>query len=371
MIIGVVKEIKDSENRVGLIPSFVSQLVQSGHEVVVETLSGDKAGFSDEQYLAGGAKIVSNANEVYSYADIIVKIKEIQQSEYHLIHKDQIIFSYCHLATNKELTNALLESDVTYIAYETVQNERGELPLLEPTSTIAGRMSMIVASNLLMSNQGGSGTLISGVPGVLPANVMILGGGTVGSNAVAMACGMFANVTLIDNNIAVLKQIEHKYNGMINTLYSTRDTIMDVIKRSDIVIAGILKYAEETPKLISRDMIKAMKEGSVLVDVSIDQGGCAETSRPASLSEPAYEIDGIIHYCVSNMASAFAKTASVSLSNAVFPYLKKIADFGLKNASLSDNSLMNGINIMNGCVTQKCIAQTHALPYTNPCQLLN
>lgn len=370
MIIGVVKEIKDLEGRVGLIPPLVSQLVESKHEVVIEALSGEKSGFSDEQYLKAGAKIVSSPRDIYSFVDIVVKVKEPQPSEYHLIRNEQIIFSYLHLAPNRELVEALLKSGATCIAYETVTNDNGELPLLEPMSTIAGRMSIIVASNLLASNNRGSGLLISGVPGVKPANVTVIGGGTVGSNAAMMACGMSANVTLIDNNISVLKRIETTFSGRINTVYSNRDNIMNSIKHSDIVIGSVLKYADESPKLISRDMIKTMKEGSVLIDVAIDQGGCSETSRTMTLSDPVYEIDGIIHYCVPNMNGAFPRTASISLNNSTFNYLKKIADLGFKEAALSDNGLMNGINIINGHITQKCVAKSHNMPYTDPCQLL-
>lgn len=370
MIVGIVREIKDFEHRVGLIPSFVSQLAQSNHEVVVETLAGEKSGFSDEQYLEAGAKIVLDAADVYSCADIIIKIKEPQLSEHNLLRRDQIILSFCHLATQKELVEALLRSGTTCIAYETVTGENGTLPLLEPVSIIAGRMSMIIASNLLTSNNGGSGMLISGVPGVKPANVTIIGGGVVGSNSIMMANGMFANITLIDNNISVLKRIENNYKGRVNTVYSNRNNIMESIKHSDIIIASVLEYAVETPKLISRDMIKAMKKGSVLVDVSIDQGGCSETSHPTTYMDPIYEVDGVIHYCVSNIASIVANTASVSLSNSIFPYLKKITELGLKRAVLSDGGLRNGINVMDGYITHECIAKAHNVPYTDPCQLL-
>jgi alanine dehydrogenase len=370
MIVGTVRETKDIENRVGLIPSFVSLLVNDGHEVMIETMAGYKSGFTDDEYLKAGAEIISRAEDVYECSDIVVKVKEPQPNEYSCIRENQVIFSYLHLAPNLNLLKGLIDSKAVCIAYETVGGSRGNLPLLEPISTIAGRMSIIVAANLLQIHNNGSGTLISGVPGVTSANVAIIGGGVVGSNAAFMAYGMGADVTILDDNIQVLRKIERLYRGRAKTIFSNAQNIMTVIKNSDIVIGSVLIHGAEAPKVISRDMVKIMQHGSVIIDVSIDQGGCAETSRVTTLSDPTYEVDGVIHYCVPNMTAAFAKTASIALGNSTFPYIQTIAKEGYQKALLSDSYLRSGLNVYKGNVTHKVVAEAHGLPYVDPCQLL-
>lgn len=370
MIIGTLRELKNMENRVGLIPSFVTSLSQNGHDVMVESGAGKNAGFSDEQYLEAGAKIVSNASDVFECADMIVKVKEPLSSEFKMIKKDQVIFTYFHLAPDYEQTKALIESQAVCIAYETVTDKNGMLPLLAPMSSIAGRMSVIVAANILQTHNNGSGVLISGAPGVPPANVVIIGGGCVGLNAAAVAYGVGAGVTVIDNNVNVLNRIDGLYHGRVRTIYSNKHNITAALKDADIVIGGVLIAGARAPKLITREMLRVMKCGSVIVDVAIDQGGCCETSRATTHSEPTYEVDGIVHYCVANMPGAFSRTSTIALSNSTFPYINKIANMGYKNALVSDSNLLNGLNIMHGNITNKAVAEAQNLQYVDPMKLL-
>ncbi len=370
MIIGTVREIKNLECRVGLIPSFISRLVKDGHDVIVESGAGTLSGFPDETYLEAGARIVASPEDVYSYADMIVKVKEPQRSECKLLRESQIIFTFLHLAANQELTQALIDSKSICIAYETITDDFGGLPILDPMSAIAGRMSVIIAANILQHHNNGKGILISGVPGVVPAKVAIIGGGRVGSNAASMAYGMGADVTVLDKNIEVLKRIDETYNHRIKTIVANRSNLTEVIKDADIVIGAILVKGSEAPKIITRDMLKIMKQGSVIIDTAIDQGGCFETSYPTTLADPTYEVDGIIHYCVTNMPGAFPRTSTIALNNSAFNYIKKISDLGCVNAILSDPHLMNGLNIYKGNITYKTIADIHNLPYTDPCRLL-
>ena len=356
MKVGIVKEVKVCEHRVGLIPAFVASLVAQGHDVIVERNAGIGSGFADEEYRNAGAKVVSAADEIWQKADLIVKVKEPIKTEYPLIRPGQILFTYLHLAPNVELTDVLLKSQAICIAYETVTDDHGGLPLLAPMSSIAGRMSIFVASNLLQKQFGGSGILPSGVSGVLPAKILILGGGTVGSNATFIAHGIGADVTVFDNRQAVLSRISERFNGQVKTVFSTQDNISKHISEADIIIGATLVAGASTPKLISKDMLNDMKTGSVLVDVAIDQGGCFETSHPTTHENPYYDISGITHYCVTNMPGAYARTATISLNNATYPFIEKLANMGYQRALEADKNLRNGLNIYNGSITNQAVA---------------
>ncbi len=347
MIVGVPKEIKNHEYRVGLIPSFVAEIVQAGHEVIVESDAGVGSGFSNDEYLKYGATIVQSSDAVWDRSDFIVKVKEPLRSEYSKIKSRHILFTYLHLASNPELTNVLSQSGAICLAYETVQDANGRLPLLEPMSTIAGRMSILVASNLLQKTNGGSGILPTGMPGVPPANVVILGGGTVGINATDIAHGMHANVTVIDNNISVLRKIDEMFLGQGQTLFSNESNISSSIEKADIFIGSVLIPGKAAPKLVTREMVQNMKKGSVIVDVAIDQGGCLETSRPTTHDDPTYEVNGVISYCVANMPGAYGKTSTIALNNATFPYVKKIADMGIMAALEKDPGLKKALCVFS------------------------
>ena len=362
MIVGIVKELKDNENRVGLIPSFVSSLRRKGQEIVVETGAGVGSGFSDEEYLSAGATIAISSKVVYSKADMIVKVKEPQKAEYQLMRENQVVFSYMHLAPSLELTEALLKTKAICIAYETVTDDLGQLPLLAPMSAIAGRMSIMIGANLLQAHFGGCGLLASGVPGVASANVVILGGGYVGTNAAFVANGIGANVTVLDHNIRSLRKIDDMFKGNVRTIFSNKNTILEAIREADIVVGAAYVAGSSAPKLITRDMIKDMRKGSVIVDVSIDQGGCCETSHPMPHSDPYYEVDGVIHYCVSNMPGAYAKTATIALNDATYPFVEKITNLGYEKALRDDKHLLAGLNIYKGQITCEAVAKTHRKP---------
>ena len=366
MIIGVVKEVKVGENRVGLIPAFVSSLVKQDHEVLVESGAGIGSGFLDEDYLKAGALIVENASDVWEKADLVVKVKEPTSVECEKIRSGQVIFTYFHLAPNIELTDSLIKSGSICIAYETVTDNHGGLPLLAPMSAIAGRMSVFVASNLLQKQFGGSGNLPCGVPGVLPSKVLILGGGNVGLNAAYIAHGIGADVTVIDNRQPVLNRIMEIFRGHVKTAYSTESNINQHISGTDIVIGAALLAGYTTPKLISRDMLKLMTKGGVIVDVAIDQGGCAETSRPTTHDDPYYDVSGIIHYCVTNMPGAYARTSTISLNNATFPFVEKLANLGYEKALASDNNLLNGLNIYKGSIANQAVAMSQGRTSIKP-----
>ena len=358
MIIGVPKEVKDHEARVGLVPSGVIALRESGHEVLVETNAGDGSAISDHEYMQAGAGIAQKASEVWHKADLIVKVKEPQPSEYAFLRPGLILFTYLHLAPLPELTNRLLESQVTGVAYETIREADGSLPLLTPMSEVAGRMSVQVGAQYLESPNGGRGVLLGGVPGVAPANVVVLGGGVVGTNAAKIAVGMGAHVTVIDRNLNRLRELDDIFNQQIVTLASNVFTVTETLKLADLVIGAVLIPGAAAPKIVRRQMIANMKRGAVVVDVAIDQGGCFETSHATTHTEPIYFVDGVLHYCVSNMPAAVPHTSTFSLTNATFPYLLELANKGLERAVDQHPALREGVNTYNGYVTHPGVAES-------------
>ena len=364
MTIGVPKEIKEQEQRVALLPSAASQLTRRGHSVLVEKNAGIGSGYPDEEYVKSGAEIVDNAKEVFSRADMIVKVKEPLEAEFSLLHKGQILFTYLHLAASKPLTEALLKSGVTAVAYETIQvNNR--LPLLEPMSEIAGRMSVVMGANFLAKYNGGSGVLLGGVPGVLPGRVVVVGGGTSGVNAARMATGLGADVTILDVDLERLRYLDLTM-GNTNTLYSNEANLDELMPDCDLLIGAVLLPGAKAPKLITRSMLRKMKPGSVLVDISIDQGGCAETSRPTTHLNPVYVEDGVTHYCVANMPAAYARTATQALTNVTYRYVELLADFGLEGACKKQPALIGGINTRDGQLTCQAVAEAHGLTHKPP-----
>jgi alanine dehydrogenase len=364
MIIGVPKEIKEQEQRVALLPSAANQLIRHGHSVVVQRHAGIGSGYRDEDYVKAGAEIVDQAKEVFAHADMVVKVKEPLEAEFPLLRKGQILFTYLHLAASKSLTEALLKSGVTAIAYETIQiNHR--LPLLEPMSEIAGRMSVVMGANFLAKYNGGSGVLLGGVPGVLPGRVIVVGGGTSGVNAARMATGLGAEVTILDVDLERLRYLDLAM-GNTNTLYSSEANLSDLVAECDLLIGAVLLPGAKAPKLITRQMLRQMKPGSVLVDISIDQGGCAETSRPTTHLDPVYVEEGVTHYCVANMPAAYARTATQALTNVTFRYVELLANFGLEDACKKQPALIGGINTRDGRLTCKAVAEAHGLKYETP-----
>jgi alanine dehydrogenase len=358
MIVGVPREVKDHETRVGLVPSGALALVEAGHEVLVETRAGQASSLPDSQYLEAGARIVSTASEVWSAADLVVKVKEPQPSEYAYLRPGLILFTYLHLAPLPELTERLLASRVNAVAYETIREQDNSLPLLTPMSEVAGRMSVQVGAQYLEAPNGGRGILLGGVPGVAPANVVILGGGIVGHNAAKIACGLGAHVTIIDRNLARLRDLDDIYNSQVVTLSSNAWTIREVLKQADLVIGAVLIPGAAAPKLVRRDMIKTMKPGSVVVDVAIDQGGCFETSHATTHTDPTYVVDGVLHYCVSNMPAAVPHTSTFALTNATFPYLLQLANLGLEKACEESQPIREGVNTYQGSVTYPAVAES-------------
>jgi len=358
MIIGVPKEVKDHEARVGLVPSGVIALRESGHEVLVETNAGDGSAITDHEYMQAGAGIAQNAAEVWQKADLIVKVKEPQPSEYAFLRPDLILFTYLHLAPLPELTNRLLESQVAGVAYETIREADGSLPLLTPMSEVAGRMSVQVGAQYLEAPNGGRGVLLGGVPGVAPANVVVLGGGVVGTNAAKIAVGMGAHVTVIDRNLNRLRELDDIFNQQIVTLASNVFTVTETLKLADLVIGAVLIPGAAAPKIVRRQMIANMKRGAVVVDVAIDQGGCFETSHATTHTEPVYFVDGVLHYCVSNMPAAVPHTSTFSLTNATFPYLLELANKGLERAVDQHPALREGVNTYKGYVTHPGVAES-------------
>jgi alanine dehydrogenase len=361
MIIGIPKEIKKDEHRIALPPDGVRELVRQGHTVYVETNAGMGSAFTDAEYVKAGASIVSSADEAWNRANMVVKVKEPQPQEYGYLRSDLILFTYLHLAAAKELTFKMLESGVTGLAYETVTDKEGRLPLLEPMSEVAGRMAVQVVAHYLEKKQGGRGVLLGGIPGVRPAHVVILGGGTVGTNAAKMALGMGAKVTMLDINIERLRYLEDVLHGRLTTLYSNENNIAEAIVTADAVIGAVLIAGAKAPHLIRREMLRTMPEGSVIVDVAVDQGGCVETTRPTTHSEPTYVIDGVLHYGVANMPGAVPRTSSLGLSNATLRYILRVANMGLTEALRSDHGLAQGLNIYQGHVTHAAVAQTFDL----------
>ena len=361
MIVGVPREVKDHESRVGIVPYGVSALVEAGHEVVVQTRAGALSGITDEQYLAAGARVAATAAEVWKVADIVVKVKEPQASEYGFFRENLALFTYLHLAPEPELTKSLLAAKVTGIAYETMQEKDGSLPCLIPMSEIAGRMAAQVGAQYLETPNGGRGVLLAGIPGVHPANVVVLGGGVVGHNAAKIALGMGANVTIIDRNLNRLRELDDIYSGGITTLASNSYTITEALRTADLVIGSVLIPGASAPKLVRREMLAGMKHGAVMVDVAIDQGGCFETSHGTTHTDPVYFVDNVLHYCVTNMPAAVPHTSTFGLTNATFPYLLQLASKGVKNAILQNSAIALGVNTYQGKCTFKGVAEAHGL----------
>ena len=363
MLVGVPKEIKDNEYRVGIVPSTVRELTDKGHQVMVETGAGAGAGLPDSDYEAAGAVIVANADGVYGKAELVVKVKEPLAAERKKLRKDQILFAYLHLAPDRSQTEDLLQSGVTAIAYETVTSPSHSLPLLTPMSEVAGRMAPHVGAHCLEKENGGRGVLLGGVPGVSPASVVVLGGGVAGTNAALIASGMGADVVVLDRNPEALRRVATQFNERVRTLFSTRDVVEVLCRRADLVIATVLVPGAMAPKLISRQTVKAMKPGSVIVDVAIDQGGCAETSRATTHSNPTYIVDDVVHYCVANMPGAVARTSTFALSNVTTSFVLALADKGWRAALRDDPNLREGLNVQDGRVTYRAVADALALPY--------
>jgi alanine dehydrogenase len=363
MIIGVPKEIKDHETRVGLVPSGVAELREAGHDVLVETHAGEGSSLTDREYMQAGAQLLNSAAEVWAKADLIVKVKEPQPAEYGHFRPGLILFTYLHLAPLPELTDRLLRSKVNGVAYETIREADGSLPLLTPMSEVAGRMSVQVGAQYLQKPFGGRGILLGGVPGVAPANVVILGGGTVGTNAAKMALGLGAHVVLIDRNLNRLRDLDDIFNSQLVTLASNSWTIGECLKSADLVVGAVLIPGASAPKLVRREMIANMKRGAVVVDVAIDQGGCFETSHATTHTEPTYFVDGVLHYCVSNMPAAVPHTSTFALTNATFPYLLELANHGLKGACERHAALREGVNTYNGYLTYQGVAESLGREY--------
>jgi alanine dehydrogenase len=370
MKIGIPKEIKTKEYRVGIIPSGVKILVQSGHEVYIEKDAGEKSGFSNDDYKRAGASILQSAKEIFDNCEMILKVKEPQVQEYDLLKPGQILFTYLHLAPAKELTKILQEKEVTAIAYETVQ-EGQRVPRLEPMSQIAGKVAPMVASYFLSAHNNGMGVLIGGASGILPSKVLIIGSGTVAKNAAKIASGLGADVIIMGRNPSSMTALEDMMPTKISTLYSNTYNIEKILPTVDIVIGAVYSTGEKAPHLITRDMLSFCKKGAVLVDVAIDQGGCIETSSPTTHDDPVFEVDGVIHYCVANIPGDYPFTATEALVNATIPYVKRIADLGWKSASLQDSAIYSGVNIAGGFVTEKAVAKAHQIEYHELKDIIN
>ncbi|HGS4449522.1 TPA: alanine dehydrogenase [Vibrio cholerae] len=370
MIIGVPKEIKNHEYRVGMIPASVRELVSHGHQVYVETNAGSGIGFSDDDYIAVGASILPTAADVFAKAEMIVKVKEPQAIERAMLKEGQILFTYLHLAPDFPQTEELIKSKAVCIAYETVTDNMGRLPLLAPMSEVAGRMSIQAGAQTLEKSRGGSGLLLGGVPGVAPAKVVVLGGGVVGANAARMAIGLRADVTILDRNIDTLRKLDEEFQGRANVVYSTADAIEKYVLEADLVIGAVLIPGAAAPKLVTQQHIKRMKPGSAVVDVAIDQGGCFETSHPTTHAEPTYIIDDVVHYCVANMPGAVARTSTFALNNATLAYIVKLANKGYQKALLEDAGFLKGLNVIHGKVTYKEVAENFGLDYVDPAKAI-
>lgn len=364
MIVGVPKEVKQKEFRVALLPSAAYQLIKRGHSVLVERNAGAGSGYPDADYEQAGARILEKHEDVFQQAELIVKVKEPQADEIPLLRRGQILFTYLHLAASKPLTEGLMKTGVTALAYETV-DVKGRLPLLEPMSEIAGRMSVLVGGYFLAKHCGGSGVLLGGVPGVLPGRVVVLGGGVSGINAARMATGLGADVTVLEVDLERMRFLDITLHTA-HTLYSSEAHLVDLLPNVDLLIGAVLVPGAKAPKLIRRDMLRRMRPGSVLVDIAIDQGGCSETSRPTTHDDPVFLEEGVIHYCVANMPAAFARTATQALTNVTYRYIEQLADFGLGEACQRNPALLGGLNIQDGHVTYQAVADAHALPFVPP-----
>ncbi len=371
MRIGVPKEIKPQENRIGLTPDSVKTLVSEGHEVLVENNGGFEAGFDNDQYKNAGAKIIEKATDIFNDAEIIVKVKEPQKVEVEMIRENQIVYTYLHLAAAKELTEGLVKSKSINIAYETITDDNGRLPLLAPMSAVAGRMSVQAGAHCLEKNQKGRGVLLGGAPGGEPANVLILGGGVVGENAATIATGMKAKVHVVDKSEARLKQLVEMFGDKIIPEQSDKIDLKKLVAEADLIVGGVLIPGAEAPKLVTKDMIKLMKRGSVIVDVAIDQGGCVETSKPTTFNDPTFIVDNVVHYCVANMPGGVPRTSTMALNKATLPYLVKLANKGYQKALGEDKNFLAGLNVHKGHVTYKAVADVFGHEYVNPGDAIN
>jgi alanine dehydrogenase len=370
VIVGLPKEIKDNEYRVGLTPAGVRALTDAGHQVIVERNAGDGSGFEDTLYQRAGARMIDSADDVWATAEMIVKVKEPIAPEYPRMREGQLLFTYLHLAPDRELTKQLLERKVTGIAYETITDRRGTLPLLTPMSEVAGRMAIQVGAHYLEKMSGGRGILLGGVPGVPAARVVIIGGGVVGTNAAKIAVGMGAHVTIIDNNLDRLRELDDIFLTKISTLASSAYMIHDAISHSDLIIGAVLVPGAAAPKLVTRSMLKDVPNGSVIVDVAVDQGGCIETTHPTTHSNPTFYVEGVLHYCVANMPGAVPRTSTFALTNATLPYALKLANKGFLKAITSDPGLQEGVNTYDGHCTYEAVAAAQGIPYTTLDQLI-
>ena len=371
MIIGVPREVKDHESRVGITPAGVKALSETGHKVLVETHAGELSAFPDDEYQSAGAEIVGSAYDVWRLADMVVKVKEPVEKEYQHFREGLVLFTYLHLAPLPELTDKLLTKKVTGIAYETIRDRAGTLPLLTPMSEVAGRMAVQVGAAYLEKEKGGRGVLLGGVPGVPPANVCIIGGGIVGINAAKIALGMGAKVTLVDLNLNRLRELDDIFSGRLYTLASNAYNVERAVREADLVIGGVLIPGAAAPKLVTKAMVSRMKKGAVIVDVAIDQGGCIETARPTTHSDPSYEVDGVVHYCVTNMPAAVPNTSTLALTNATFPYVMKLAKLGAKAAILEDAGIAEGVNTYEGHLTYKAVAENQGREFNSIAGLLS
>jgi alanine dehydrogenase len=375
MLVGVPKEIKNHEYRVGLTPGAIKEFINNGHQVIVQASAGTAIGFDDAQYIDAGATIIDTAEEIFDKAEMIVKVKEPQPNECKMLSKGQTLYTYLHLAPDPQQTELLVESGATCIAYETVTDNRGALPLLAPMSEVAGRMAIQAGAHFLEKAYGGSGTLLGGVPGVAPGRVLIIGGGVVGTNAAKMALGLGADVTILDRSLPRLRELDDIFNGQLKTVYSTADAIEHYSSRADLVIGAVLIPGAAAPKLLTREHIKNMKTGSVVVDVAIDQGGCFETSKATTHQDPVYIVDDVVHYCVANMPGGVARTSTMALNNATLPFGIALANKGAKQAMLDDVHLLNGLNVHEGFVTYKAVVDALEgelkLNYKSPQEALN
>ena len=370
MILGVPKEVKDHESRVGITPAGVKALTDAGHKILVETQAGEQSSFSDDDYQSAGAEIVGSAHNVWGLAEMIVKVKEPIEKEYGFFREGLVLFTFLHLAPATVLTEKLLAKKMIAIAYETIRDQHGLLPLLMPMSEVAGRMSVQVGATYLEREKGGRGVLLGGVPGVPPAHVCVIGGGIVGTNAAKIAMGMGAKVTLVDLNLNRLRELDDIFNGRISTLASNAYNLARAVQQADLVIGGVLIPGAAAPKIVTRAMVATMKRGTVIVDVAIDQGGCIETARPTTHSDPAYVVDGVVHYCVTNMPAAVPHTSTLALTNATFPYVMRLAQHGAKAAIQSDAGLREGVNTYEGTLTCKAVAESQGKPWRPVAELV-
>ena len=371
MLIGVPKEIKAQEFRVGMTPAGVRELTASGHQVLVERSAGEGIGLTDALYAAAGATIVDSAEQVFAETDLVVKVKEPQAQECRWLRPGQTLFTYLHLAADLKQAELLMESAATCIAYETITSQQGGLPLLAPMSLVAGRLSVQAGAHHMEVHQGGNGTLLGGVPGVAPAKVLVLGGGVVGSSALRVALGMGADVTVIDRSVSKLAELDEQYRGQLRTICSTAESIEEHAREADLIIGAVLIPGASAPKLISADMLRLLKPGTVLVDVAIDQGGCFETSRPTTHADPTYVIEDVVHYCVANMPGAVARTATLALTNATLPYVVRLASKGSRETLLSDEHFSAGLNVFEGQLTHQAVAEALDTSWRRPSEVLS